>query len=125
MPSGASRLLTQPFGSGPGERRHGPRRVAVQAGRDVRGRSRSTVEPSAELGAAASSLPASHDRTVRVTLVCFDGCPNWQLTDERLSQAVARLGRDDVTLEHRRVTTPEEAETLGFRGSPTVLGRRA
>ena len=30
-------------------------------------------------------------------------------------------GRDDVRVEHRLVSTPEQAEAAGFRGSPTVL----
>jgi hypothetical protein len=53
-----------------------------------------------------------------VTLLYFDGCPNWQDTDRHL-----RALRDEVgfTLQHRRVETPEDAEAVGFRGSPTVL----
>lgn len=51
----------------------------------------------------------------------FADCPNWQLADERLRDALARAGRDDVRVEHRQVTTPEQAEATGFRGSPTIL----
>lgn len=56
-----------------------------------------------------------------VTLLFFDGCPNWRLTDERVREALARAGRDDIRVEHRLVTTAEQAEAQGFRGSPTVL----
>ena len=55
-----------------------------------------------------------------VQLLFFDGCPNWQQTDERLREAVALAGLDVVPV-HVRVTTPEQAEQLRFRGSPTVL----
>ena len=58
---------------------------------------------------------------MRVELLYFDGCPNWQLADERLRDALARAGRDDVRVEHEQVTTPEQAVATGFRGSPTVL----
>lgn len=53
-----------------------------------------------------------------VTLQYFDGCPNWEVTDHRLRSLEDELG---FTLRHARVETPEEAERLGFAGSPTVL----
>lgn len=56
-----------------------------------------------------------------VTLLYFDGCPNWQVADERLQEALARAGRDDVRVQRRLVSTREEAEAARFRGSPTVL----
>lgn len=56
-----------------------------------------------------------------VTLLYFDGCPNWQVADERLQEALASAGRDDVRVQRRLVSTPEEAEAARFRGSPTVL----
>jgi hypothetical protein len=58
---------------------------------------------------------------VPVSLQFFDGCPNWRVADERLRQALARAGRPDTSIEYRTVTTPEQAEELRFRGSPTVL----
>lgn len=58
---------------------------------------------------------------VRVSLLYFAGCPNWRLADERLRQALARIGRPDTPIEYRTVTTAEQAERLGFRGSPTVV----
>jgi hypothetical protein len=60
-------------------------------------------------------------RRMDVTLLYFDGCPNSQEADERLREALARAGRDDVRVQHRLVTTAEQAEAAGFRGSPTVL----
>src|SRR5215204_4514446 len=56
-----------------------------------------------------------------VTLLYFDDCLNWRTTDARVREALARMGRPQVPVVHRRVTTPEEAEAVQFRGSPTVL----
>lgn len=53
-----------------------------------------------------------------VTLLYFDGCPSWQRADQLLSALADDLG---FTLTRRKVETQEEAETLGFRGSPSIL----
>jgi hypothetical protein len=53
-----------------------------------------------------------------VTLLYFDGCPNWQTTAARLAELEGEL---DLRIERRRVETAEEAAAIGFRGSPTVL----
>lgn len=53
-----------------------------------------------------------------VTLLYFDGCPSWQVADERLRTLGGELGFD---VGRRKVDTPEAAEALQFRGSPTVL----
>ena len=58
---------------------------------------------------------------MHVSLLYFDDCPNWQLADERLREALAQVKLMDVSVEHRRVATPEEAVAVGLRGSPTVL----
>ena len=58
---------------------------------------------------------------VRVSLLYFDGCPHWRVADERLYEALARVGRPDVPIEYLTVTTPEQADELRFSGSPTVL----
>lgn len=60
-------------------------------------------------------------RAVKVSLVYFDGCPNWQVTEKRLRQALTDIGLPDANVEYRRITTPEQAEAAEFRGSPTVL----
>ncbi len=57
---------------------------------------------------------------MKVELLWFSGCPNWQETDTQLRQAVALAGAD-VEVALVEVTTPEDAERLRFRGSPTVL----
>ena len=66
-------------------------------------------------------MTAEIPRTMDVTLLFFDECPHWRLADERLREALVRAGRDDVRVQHRLVTTAEQAEAMGFRGSPTVL----
>lgn len=57
---------------------------------------------------------------MRVVLRYFDGCPNWRVLQERLRQIMDELGID-AAIELERVETPERAQELSFRGSPTVL----
>ena len=57
-----------------------------------------------------------------VTLRYFDGCPNWKITDGRIHDALQQTGlAGSVTVTYEKVETPEDAERLGFIGSPTVL----
>jgi hypothetical protein len=66
-----------------------------------------------------SGLNPTRTMTVmQVTLVYFDGCPSWELAHERLVALAPELGYE-LTL--RRVETADEAEQVGFRGSPTIL----
>ncbi len=58
---------------------------------------------------------------MRVTVQYFDGCPHWAEMAERIQQAVLQLGRRDVSVDYRTITTPEEAGAERSRGSPTVL----
>jgi hypothetical protein len=58
---------------------------------------------------------------VDVTLLYFDGCPNWELTYARLREALAASGHPDQPITLRTVTTPEQAQAEQFGGSPTVL----
>ncbi len=55
-----------------------------------------------------------------IELRYFDDCPNWEATSELLEELIADLD-SGAALHTRRVATPEEAEALGFRGSPTVM----
>ena len=55
---------------------------------------------------------------MHVTVLYFDGCPNWQTVDQRLSTLIDHLG---ITVTRRKVTTHEEADAIGFRGPPTIL----
>lgn len=55
-----------------------------------------------------------------VELFYFDGCPNWTVADERLAQALAVTGRDNVTVRRHCVETLADADAVGFTGSPTI-----
>lgn len=57
---------------------------------------------------------------MRVELLYFDGCPNWTVAEERLHEALRSVDRDDVRVTRVRVGSAEEAEDLGFVGSPTI-----
>ena len=56
---------------------------------------------------------------MEITLQYFDGCPNWEVLDQRLAEVVN--DRSDVRVIRQLVETPEDAVRLGFHGSPTVL----
>lgn len=56
-----------------------------------------------------------------VTLLYFDGCPNWREAEGRLREALREAGRPEQTITLTPVPTAEDAERLGFRGSPTIL----
>jgi len=53
-----------------------------------------------------------------ITLLYFEDCPNWKIAEERL--AVIAAERPDVTVVRHLVETPQEAERLGFLGSPSI-----
>ena len=54
---------------------------------------------------------------VNVTLLYFDDCPSWQTADQHLRALAEEM---DFTIERVEVTSPEEAEQLRFRGSPSI-----
>lgn len=54
-----------------------------------------------------------------ITVRYFTSCPNWRIADQRIHAAVG--DRDDVRIDYQLVETPEQAATLGFAGSPTIL----
>jgi hypothetical protein len=58
---------------------------------------------------------------MRITLQYFDDCPNWRIAEQRLREALIELGRSDQVIDHLRVASVDEAERVGFGGSPTVL----
>lgn len=49
----------------------------------------------------------------------FEGCPNWKVTDERLTAIAAERG--NLTVTRHRVETAAEAERIRFHGSPIIL----
>jgi len=54
-----------------------------------------------------------------VSLLYFDTCPNWKVAHQRL--AAIATDKPDVVVTRHRVETVEEAERLGFHGSPSIL----
>jgi hypothetical protein len=58
---------------------------------------------------------------MRITLQYFDGCPHWKLADRRLANVLQDLDEGKFTLEYQLIDSPELAERIGFRGSPTIL----
>ena len=54
-----------------------------------------------------------------VTLLYVDGCPNWAETDAHLRMLADEF--PDMVIIRVVVTSPEDAERLRFRGSPSVL----
>ena len=54
-----------------------------------------------------------------ITLLYFDDCPNWRIADERLAAIAAE--RTDLKVTRHLVDTLEEAERVGFHGSPSIL----
>ena len=58
------------------------------------------------------------DPTLVVTLLFFDGCPNWQTTNDNLEALAVELGFEFVRC---HVETDEDAQTgTGFAGAPSV-----
>ena len=56
-----------------------------------------------------------------VRLLYFEDCPNWRVAEARLKEALVRVGADPEAIIYEQVTTVEQAEALGFHGSPTIL----
>ncbi|MDH3753601.1 MAG: thioredoxin family protein [Acidimicrobiia bacterium] len=54
-----------------------------------------------------------------ITLQYIDDCPNWKTADDHLRALRAEL--PDLVVTHQLVNTPDEAEAVGFRGSPSIL----
>jgi hypothetical protein len=57
---------------------------------------------------------------MKIRLLYFDECPNWQVADARLREALAAVG-SSMQVERVLVSTEEEAEDWGFHGSPSIL----
>lgn len=59
---------------------------------------------------------------MEIKVLYFEDCPNWLLARQRLDEALAAAGlADQVEVAYETVETPEDAERVGFRGSPTIL----
>jgi hypothetical protein len=58
---------------------------------------------------------------LRITLRYFEGCPNWRVAEARLRRVLGEADSSTTEIVLERVESPEEAERLAFRGSPTIL----
>jgi hypothetical protein len=56
-----------------------------------------------------------------VRLLYVDECPNWRLAEARLNEALVAISDEVPAVTYELVSTPEQAERAGFRGSPTIL----
>lgn len=56
---------------------------------------------------------------MEIELQYFDGCPHWKVAEERLATIAAE--RSDLTVTRHLVETFDEAERMGFHGSPSIL----
>ena len=54
---------------------------------------------------------------MEITVQYFEGCPNVRVVQERL----ASVGVEPSAVRFVEVASPEEADRIGFRGSPTIL----
>ncbi len=52
-------------------------------------------------------------------MLYFDDCPNWRLLNAHLIELAKEFPNFVVT--RQLVDTPDEAERIGFHGSPTIL----
>lgn len=57
---------------------------------------------------------------MRYELQHIEDCPNWEVANERLRDALAATGHTEAPIVIRTVRDPEEAERMGFAGSPTI-----
>ena len=56
---------------------------------------------------------------MRIRLLYFDGCPSYEHALHHLRDAISEEGLE-ASIELVHVKSPEEAERLGFLGSPTI-----
>ena len=56
---------------------------------------------------------------MNITVLHVEDCPSLAPLMEQLAELL--VGRDDLTLKTRLVTSDSDAEQLGFHGSPTIL----
>ena len=58
---------------------------------------------------------------MKVELLYVADCPNWQIADARLTEALGLVGLAGQQVQRRLIATDEEAQAAQFRGSPTLL----
>ncbi|MFE1962755.1 hypothetical protein [Streptomyces sp. NPDC059479] len=58
---------------------------------------------------------------MEIEILVVPDCPNEKPAAERLRSALDAVGMHDTTFTIRTISDPEEAERIGFTGSPTIL----
>ncbi len=57
---------------------------------------------------------------MRYELQHTDDCPNWEVASVRLREALVATGHDEAPAVIRTIRDADEAERMGFAGSPTI-----
>lgn len=57
---------------------------------------------------------------MNVEILHIDACPSWESAETRTREALAALGRTDILVTTRLLSTPEDAAATAFAGSPTI-----
>lgn len=58
---------------------------------------------------------------MKIEILHIADCPNSKEAGERAQLALAQAGVSDATIEYRLLSSPEDAATVPFAGSPTIL----
>lgn len=58
---------------------------------------------------------------MKVQVLYIDECPNWADAGELTKKALSTLGLADSVVENVLISTAEEAASVPFAGSPTIL----
>jgi len=56
-----------------------------------------------------------------IQLVYFEDCPNWEIAETRLGDALTAIGQDPTVVRRVLVRSPEDATSAQLHGSPTIL----
>jgi hypothetical protein len=62
----------------------------------------------------------AHHRLVRVAVLYFPACPNWQEAGRRVRLALDQLGHTETAVTFVPVDADTQAEVLDFPASPTI-----
>lgn len=59
--------------------------------------------------------------TTRITIQYLPGCPNLALAEQRVAEAIGRLGTPNPSVALEEIVDEDHARRAGFHSSPTVL----
>lgn len=58
---------------------------------------------------------------MKIEVVHIEDCPNWEEAGRRVRAALDSIGARDVVVDYRLIASSEDAATVWFAGSPTIL----